>query len=104
MPKEFFIVSRRPLNESDLGEVEYAHYEVIEGKVTLTTADGTPLKRGNQLISARKSSKDVVPLWSAPVGHDERATAERLLHSKVSSERRGSDFNRIIHYDPVGWR
>ena len=43
-------------------------------------------------------------MWSAAVlaGHDDRMVASRLLHTKVSSEKSGSDFNRPLQYPNMG--
>jgi len=35
-------------------------------------------------------------------GHDDRMVAGRLLHSKVASEKSGSDFNRPLQYPGSG--
>jgi hypothetical protein len=104
--KQICITLRRPLGDSDPGMVAYGHYTFKDGIVTLTSEDGTPLKRGmDQKLTTRtvRGTREA-PVWSAAVlaGHDARQVAGRLLHSKVSSEKSGSDFNRPLTYQNLG--
>lgn len=43
-------------------------------------------------------------MWSAAAlaGQNDKMVASRLLHQKVSGEKRGSDFNRPLVYAPRG--
>ena len=99
--KQVSISIRRPLGPNDAGLCECGHYIFVDGVVTLTDESGTPLRRGLG-ISARKP-KGAIPLWTAPVLATQAAhqVAGRLLHTKYSSERSGSDFNRPLSYPPV---
>ena len=86
--------------------VAHGHYTFAGDTVTLTTEDGTPLQRGStQALTARKArgARDH-QVWSAavPSGGDAEIIAKRLLHTKVSSERSGSDFNRELRYPRMG--
>jgi hypothetical protein len=106
LPKQIYIQLRRPLGADDPGEVAYGHFTFVDGIVTLTGEDGAPLRRGkDQQLTTRtvRGARDA-PVWSAAVlaGHDARQVACRLLHQKVASERSGSDFNRPLHYRPIG--
>jgi hypothetical protein len=106
MPKQICIQIRRPLGGDDLGEVAYGHYVFVDGVVTLTDEDGNPLRRGQRLTTRTvKGAKDA-PLWSAPVpeGRGDHQVAGQLLHSKFSSERSGTDFNRPLPPPAPGWR
>ena len=104
--KPITIQIRRPLNEKDLGEIAHGFYVFEDGIVKLTDQDGTPLKRGasQQLTTRTVKGAREAPVWSAAVlaGHDDRMVASRLLHTKVSSEKSGSDFSRPLRYPPLG--
>jgi hypothetical protein len=105
VPELIYITLRRPLGDGDGGEIAYSHYTFVDGIVTLTDEAGTALKRGSsQVLTTRtvKGARDA-PLWSAAVlaGHDCQQVARRLLHTKVSSEKSGTDFNRPLIYPKV---
>jgi hypothetical protein len=104
--KHINITLRRPLNDADPGECARGCYIVADGVVYLTDSDGVKLKRGadQKLTTRTKAAKDQ-PLWSSPLpeGRSERAVAARLLQSKVSSERRGTDFHRPLQYPRNGF-
>jgi hypothetical protein len=108
LPKQICIQIRRPLGGDDLGEVAYGHYVFVDGVVTLTDEDGNPLRRG---VSRRLTTRTVKgaredPVWSAAVLADQAChqVAGRLLHTKFSSEKSGTDFNRPLPGPAPGWR
>jgi hypothetical protein len=109
MPKQICIQIRRPLGGDDTGQVEIGHYVFVDGVVTLTDEDGNPLRRGqDQRLTTRtvKGARDA-PVWSAAVLADQadHQVAGRLLHTKFSSEKSGTDFNRPLpQSDDRGWR
>ena len=41
-----YIVIARPMEDGDPGRVEYGHYTVADGVVTLTSREGAPLTSG----------------------------------------------------------
>jgi hypothetical protein len=103
--KQFHIQLRRPLGDGDPGEVAIGWFTFVDGIVYLTDETGTPLKRGiSQALTTRtvKGARDA-SVWLAAVlaGHDAGQVAGRLLYSKVSSEKSGSDFNRPLNYPPL---
>jgi len=104
--KPVFIEVRRPLSDADPGHVELGFYIFDGGVVTLTTEDGTPLRRGSSQTLSTRTAKQDGSLWSAtvPPGHDDAMVAGRLLSSKFSSQRSGSDFNRPLPGPAPGWR
>jgi hypothetical protein len=105
---QVYITVRRPTGANDPGQVEVGHYVLVDGIVTLTDDAGVPLKRGSSQLTTRtvRGARDA-PLWSAavPADQSDRQVAGRLLHSKFSSQRSGSDFNRPLPTTvPTGWR
>jgi hypothetical protein len=103
--KSVTVQLRRPLGAEDAGMVARGYYTFLDGVATLVDEKGTPLRRGKSEVLTTRTATGArdAPLWSAAVlaGHDAHRVAARLLHSKVSSEKSGSDFNRPLNYPPA---
>ena len=76
----------RPPKNGDLGMVEAAHYFVVDGVLTICDETGKP--------SGRK-------YFLAP-DDDARLIAARLAKEVYLKASKYSDFNRPLHYQPLG--
>ena len=78
--------TRAPLNEKDPGAVEVAYYTLDAGELVMRTAEGSKTGRTYRL----------------ELGDDERRIACRLGKRAWRAAQGTTDFNRPLHYRPLG--
>ncbi|MFY9952105.1 hypothetical protein [Bradyrhizobium sp.] len=82
------ITIARPMADGDAGTVEYGHYTVSENEVTLTNAEGVPIKSGRLELG-----------YTAKLnGEPAERVANRLVWRHYRAVKSGSDFNRPLRY------
>jgi hypothetical protein len=84
-----YIVTARPMNDSDPGRAERGWFVLEHDTVTLTDQDGEPLKSGRLQNQYSRKLRE---------GERPDVVAQRLLYDKWQASRAGNDFNRAIHY------
>jgi hypothetical protein len=80
----------RPMG-NDPGAAEVMDWQLIGGVVQLIDSQGRALPRGKER-------------WERSLreGEDPGRVARELLWARYRATRRGSDFNRPLHYRPLG--
>jgi hypothetical protein len=88
-PVQEVIVGVRPCSANDPGQVEVGYFVVSGDTVTLTNADGEPLKDEN---------------CTAKIGDaNPRSVASVMVRKRWEGTRGGGDFNRPLGYPKSGW-
>jgi hypothetical protein len=89
-----YIVIARPMEDGDPGRVEYGHYTVADGVVTLTSREGAPLTSGRLALGYSSKVGD---------GETEVQVAQRLIWRQYRATKSGTEFNRRLNYPQSGF-
>jgi hypothetical protein len=91
--KSVVVIVANPIRKGDLGEVAEGHYLVENGIITMTNADGIPLRDDN---TGRRITHTLER------GEDAKGVAKRLVLRQYRTQHRDemSGFHRRIDYGP----